>query len=77
MIKKLNIDLPYIQNSITHNNIKTVYVGQKKEKKREIMQNVHIGMTNFNSKLYEKRKSRVSENKQKNLNPFNFGILIT
>ena len=73
MSRNLKLELPLLQNSMSHNNFKFNYVGEKKEKKRENTQNVHIGITNFNSKLYEKKKIKVSENKIKNLDLLKFG----
>jgi hypothetical protein len=38
------------------------------------LRNIHLGITNFNSKQYEKRKNQVIENKLKKIKPSIFGI---
>jgi len=65
------LQLPLLTNSLGGIDINSnrVYKSINKEQR-----NIHLGITNFNSKLNELRKNKVIENKLKKFNPSVFGI---
>lgn len=70
MSRNNKFQLPLLTNSLSGSELKSKR--HSKTHNKEI-KNIHIGITNFNSKQHQMRLKKVKENKLRTKNPSKFG----